>query len=195
MRAFLAVPPDPAWVDRARDFLAGLRPRLPPASWTRPEAWHLTLKFLGEISDAAAGEFADGIAAEIGRTSCGRLSSGGPVLLPPRGRPRVLGIGFSPSPALEALVGLARAADTAGTGIGVAPEKRQFRPHVTLVRLRESWPPAAIETFLREATACSFPEWSVRRCVLYRSELHPAGAVHAPVREWELEARGAEVRA
>lgn len=195
MRAFLAVPPDPAWADRTRDLLESLRPRLPQASWTRPEAWHLTLKFLGEISEGAAGEFAVGIEAEIGRTSCGRLPSGGPVLLPPRGRPRVLGVGFSKSPALEALAGLARAADAAGRRIGVAPERREFRPHVTLARLREGWPAAAIETFLREAGAFPFPEWNVRRCVLFRSELRPTGAVHAPVREWELEARGAEVRA
>ncbi len=107
----------------------------------------------------------------------------------------MLGLGFSPSPGLDALAGLARAADAAGRRIGVAPEKREFRPHVTLARLRESWPPAAIETFLRESGSRDFPEWRVRRCVLYRSELHPAGAVHAPLREWELEARGAEVRA
>lgn len=195
MRAFFAVPPDPAWVDRTRDLVAGLRPRLPRASWSRPEAWHLTLKFLGEIPEGSAGEFADAVEAEIGRTSCRRLPSAGPVLLPPRGRPRVLGVGFSPSPALEALAGLARAADVAGRRIGVEPERREFRPHVTLARLREPWPPAALEAFLQEAEAFPFPEWSVGRCILYRSELHPAGAVHTPVREWELESRGAEVRA
>ena len=195
MRAFFAVPPDPTWVDRTSDLLAGLRPRLPHASWTRAEAWHLTLKFLGEISEGAAREFADGIEAEIDRASGGRLPSGGPVLLPPRGRPRVLGVGFSRSPALEALTSMACAADAVGRRIGVAPERREFRPHVTLARLRERWPPAAVETFLREAGAFPFPEWDVRRCVLFRSELQPSGAVHAPVREWELDARGAEVRA
>ena len=195
MRAFFAVPPDPAWVDRARDLVAGLRPRLPKASWTRPEAWHLTLKFLGEISESAAAEFADAVEAEIGRTAGARLASAGPALLPPRGRPRVLGVGFSPSPGLEALACLARAADAAGRRIGVEPERRQFRPHVTLARLRESWPPSAVETFLQEASAFPFPEWRVDRCVLYRSELHPAGAVHTPVREWPLDVRGAEVEA
>ena len=32
--------------------------RLPRASWTRPESWHLTLKFLGEITREAAERFA-----------------------------------------------------------------------------------------------------------------------------------------
>lgn len=195
MRAFFAVPPDPAWVDSARDLLARLRPGLPRASWTRPDAWHLTLKFLGEIPEGAAGEFADAVEAEIGRTPSGRLPSAGPVLLPPRGRPRVLGVGFSRSPGLEALANLARAADAAGRRIGVRPERREFRPHLTLARLREGWPPDAIETFLRETGSWPFPDWSAGRCVLYRSELHPAGAVHTPLREWELEARGAEVQA
>ena len=58
MRAFLALPPDPAWTESARGLVAGLQPRLPPASWTRPEAWHLTLKFLGEIPADAAAAFA-----------------------------------------------------------------------------------------------------------------------------------------
>jgi RNA 2',3'-cyclic 3'-phosphodiesterase len=195
MRAFFAVPPDPAWTDRAQDLVASLRPRLPKASWTRPESWHLTLTFLGEISEAAAAEFANALEAAVGRTICGRVPSAGPVLLPPRGRPRVLGVGFSPSPGLETLAGLARAADAAGRRIGVEPERREFRPHVTLARLREGWPPAAIETFLQEAGAFPFPEWSVGRCILYRSELQPAGAVHTPVREWELDASAAGVRA
>ena len=52
MRAFIAIDlPDPlhtALAEAQRDFRAGAR----DARWTRPEGIHLTLKFLGEISDA-----------------------------------------------------------------------------------------------------------------------------------------------
>ncbi len=192
MRVFLAVPPDPAWVASARDLAAGMRPGLPGASWTRPEAWHLTLAFLGEITESAAGDFAESLQEKIGRSCQGRLAGAGPLLLPPRGRPRVLGVGFAPSPELEAL---ARLALETGRRIGVAPELRVFRPHVTLARLRQPWPESAVEAFLRETRAWRFPAWRVESCVLYRSELEPTGAVHTQFREWRLPTRGEEVTA
>ncbi len=196
MRVFFAIPPDPDWVASARELGGRLKTSLPRASWTRPEAWHLTLKFLGEIDQSAAGRFAAAIDA-AGTSWAGdeALVSAGSLLLPTRVRPRVLAIGFAPSPSLESLTALARAAEQAGRRIGIPPEDREFRPHLTLARLREPWPSHAVEAFRREADAWPFPPWSLRSCVLFESRLAPAGAVHTPLREWTFGERGVEVRA
>jgi 2'-5' RNA ligase len=55
---------------------------------------------------------------------------------------------------------------------------------VTLARIRDPWPQAAVEEFCEAARAWDFPAWRVRSLVLYRSRLDPAGAVHTPLREW-----------
>jgi 2'-5' RNA ligase len=195
VRAFLALPADPAWVASALEFTAEVKRRLPRAAWTRPESWHLTVRFLGEITEDAAGRFA----AEIGPGAAAlverQLGAAGPVVFPARGQARVLGIGFEAGGVGEALGALARAAEDAARAIGCSPEERPFRPHVTLARPRDPWPRAAVDSFCEEARAWPFPAWRVRSLVLYRSRLDPAGAVHTPVREWVAAGGVVEARA
>lgn len=193
MRAFLAIPADPAWAEAGKTLIEKLRASSPRASWTRPESWHLTLRFLGEISDADAAKFA--AALEKGRVSAvaaGELRSTGPVAFPSRGRPRVLGIELSTPASLESLW---RAGEEAARAIGLAPEHRSFRPHLTLVRVRDPWPRPAVEKFWADAEGWTLPPWRFSACVLFSSKLDPAGAVHTPVRTWELAAAGQEVGA
>jgi len=186
MRAFLAVPADPAWVESVSELTALLQPELPPASWTRPEAWHLTLKFLGDISRAEAEIFAAQARRAAAAAQPGELLPGGGVVFPRRERARVLGIGFAPSPALATLEAIARAAEAAGRSIGAPTEERSFHPHVTLARLRHPWPAEAVGRFLDAAGARDLPPWRVGSCVLYESRLEPAGAVHTPLQTFAL---------
>jgi 2'-5' RNA ligase len=112
------------------------------------------------------------------------LPPGGPVVFPPHGRPRVAGVGFAAGSGVDALSAVARIAERAARAIGCEPEDRPYRPHVTLARLREPWGRGAVEAFRQAAAAWPFPEWRVRSIVLFRSRLHPSGAVHTPLREW-----------
>ncbi len=191
MRAFLAVPGDAAWVASAGEFTVRMRPRLPAAAWTKPGSWHLTVRFLGEITEEAAQRFSEAI-APVAAVVEAALPAAGPVVFPPRGRPRVLGMGFG---AGQALGELARAAEDAARAIGCDSEERPFRPHVTLARLRDPWPTAAVEQYCESARAWDFPAWRVRSVVLYRSRLDAAGAVHTPVREWTAAGAFAGTRA
>ncbi len=192
MRAFLAVPADAAWVESAREFTARMRPLLPGAAWTQPGNWHVTVRFLGEITEEAAGRFSDRIALAASELVQTELPPTGPVVFPPRGRPRVLGIGFG---AGESLAEVARAAEEAARAIGCDPEGRPFHPHVTLARLRDPWPPAAVEKYCESARAWAFPVSRVRSVVLYRSRLDAAGAVHTPLRSWTAAGGGVEAPA
>ena len=192
MRTFFAVPGDAAWVASAREFTARIRPRLPAAAWTEPGSWHLTVRFLGEITEAAAERFSEAIAPAAAALLETELPVAGPVVVPSRGRPRVLGMSFG---AVQALGEVARAAEETARAIGCAPEERPFRPHVTLARLRGPWPTAAVEEYCESARAWAFPAWRVRSVVLYRSRLDAAGAVHTPVREWTAAGAVAGARA
>jgi 2'-5' RNA ligase len=187
-RAFLAVPADPGWSAAAAELSASLRAGSPPASWTRPEAWHLTVKFLGDTPGEALEGFRRAIEAAAGGLSGGGLRSSGPVVFPPSGPPRVLGLGFAPSPGLDALRALAEAAEDAARRLGLPREDRPYHPHVTLARLKTRWPREAVETFREAArrSAPTFPEWPVRSCVLYASRLDRRGAVHTPLGIWTL---------
>jgi 2'-5' RNA ligase len=160
--------------ERVRSALAEFcREAAAPDVW-RPVAvdnLHLTLAFLGRRPEA------DVVAIEPALAGCARpaprLALGAALLLPPR-RARVLCAEVEdPDGTLAALqacvsAGLARA--------GVyTPEKRPFRAHATVARLRPSArAPRSLEAapepvaFLGEALT------------LYESRLHPSGARYEP---------------
>jgi 2'-5' RNA ligase len=191
IRAFLAVPPDPAWSATAAGLLSELRreaPMLPAASWTRPEAWHLTLKFLGDTPPAALEELGRAVSDAAAGVSPGDLVSAGPVVFPPAGPPRVLGIAFASSPGLEVLSALAAAAEESARRLGLPREDRAYHPHVTLARTKTRWPKEAVARYREVVSSATprLPAWPIRSCVLYASRLGPAGAVHTALAEWDL---------
>jgi len=189
------VPADAHWGESACRLLERIRPVLPRAGWTRPESWHLTLKFLGEIAAPAADQFASIVERSVTACAAGDLTCSGAVMFPPHGRARVLGVGFRSGACAEMLGNLAGVAESAARAFGMAAETHRFRPHVTLARLREPWSSGALETFRQEIEGWEFPSWPVRRCVLYQSRLEPAGAVHTPLYVWRLGDRAPEASA
>src|SRR5262249_3397248 len=129
-----------------------------------------------------ASRFAERVAPAAAAVPPAALPVAGPVVFPPRGRPRTLGIGFADGAVEAALGGVARAAEEAAREIGVEPETRPWRAHRTLARLREPWPASAVDEALRALTAGSLPPFAVRGVVLYRSRLELAEAVHTALR-------------
>jgi 2'-5' RNA ligase len=196
MRAFVAIPSEAMWVESARGLVERLRGSLPRAVWTRPESWHLTLRFLG---DGVSPDFIDRLAEDVGaaalETVPGEILAGAPAVFPERGRARVLGVGFAPSPGLESVSSLARRSEEAAVRLGSPVEERPFHAHVTFARIRESWPAEAVEEYRREVTAWTFPPWLARSCVLFESRLGPDGAVHTPLHEWTFQGGPRGVRA
>ncbi len=193
-RAFLAVPSDAVWVESARGLVARLRESSPETSWTRPTSWHLTLKFLGDISREQARTFAEAVGPEATGTAPGEIQSGQAIIFPPRGPARVLGAGFAASEALEGIAHLALEAEQVARRLGLLEERREFHAHVTLARLRRPWPREAVESFRREVEGWRFPPWLVRSCVLFESRLNPNGAIHTPIEEWSFRGAPWEVR-
>ena len=137
-----------------------------------PEALHLTLAFLGRrpAGDVAVVSSVLHEAAEIAP----RLRLAGALLLPPR-RARVL------CASLDDLDGVlsdlqARVSDEL-TAAGVyTPEKRAFRAHATVARLR----PRARAP--RSVSAAPEPlEFAGGPLTLFESRLHPHGARYVPL--------------
>ncbi|HSS45490.1 MAG TPA: RNA 2',3'-cyclic phosphodiesterase [Thermoanaerobaculia bacterium] len=195
MRAFLAVPSEPGWVESTRQLSSRLREALPRASWTPAESWHLTLKFFEDISREQSGHFGDAVAPVAVATVAGEIQASGAVAFPPRGPARVLGVGFEPSETLARIRRLAQEAELQARRLGLPEERREFHPHVTLARLRGPWPPESIEVFRREVERWKFPPWRVVRCTLFQSRLTPEGAVHTKLAEWPFDGTTSEARA
>jgi len=195
VRAFVAVPRDRMWIESAAGLVQRLRENLPEASWTRPESWHITIKFLGDVPREVLQPLAASLAPAARETVAGELLPGGAVVFPARGPARVLGAGFAASPTLESLAAFAREVDRRSAAFGVEEERRAFHAHVTLARLRRAWHERDVEAFRADVEAWPLPAWPLRSGVLYESRLLPDGAVHTPLAEWTFSGGPAGVRA
>ena len=143
--------------------------RLPAASWVKPESQHLTFAFLGEQPEVPE------ISLRIPPAFEARLAGGG--FFPNRHHARVGWVGVEPR---EKFIELA---DRIREGLkGVSFDEKEFKPHLTLMRIRDRWPPRSIEMFERALRDYRSAPFTVSSVTLYSSELHPSGAVHTPLR-------------
>ena len=132
------------------------------AKWTALEDYHLTLHFLGDLPEEAQPDLiaaAMPVAAACGPFALTLAEAGA---FPHVRQPRVLWLGVGPSRPLAALAQRLR---EALEELGYPPEKRPFRPHITLARCRagrsdEDWPLPNEQVFA---------EWSVKRFLLLQT--------------------------
>jgi len=139
-----------------------------PGKRTRPETWHITLRFLGAIDDVTldlvARELDETMDAEPGRITCRGLDA-----FPRPARASVVFTAISDPGGL--LHHLAAQCDAAALDAGLEPEDRPFVPHLTLTRLR---PVSDVRSALASFGDFAVPI-SVREVALMRSE--PSGGI------------------
>ena len=155
--------------------------------WTDPAAYHLTLKFLGEVAESRRDELRRALATAVAGHGPIALAAAGAGAFPTLRRPRVVWVGISQGmPELSALAG---AVDRALEPLGFAREARAFSAHVTLGRVRS---PKALEPLSRAIQAAERRDlgaWTGHEIVLYRSRLRPTGAVYEVLERVPLVAR------
>lgn len=175
-RLFVAIP----LPDTVRRTLAGVQAGIPGARWIPEENLHLTLRFIGECSDAEADDYAealDGVRAapfDVVVEGVGRFGDGR--------RTRLLWAGIRRE---ETLAHFQRKVESALVRAGLPPEARKFAPHITLARLRDA-SPGPVQGFLAGNALLQAGTVDVDRFGLYSSLLMPEGAIHTLEAEYPL---------
>jgi 2'-5' RNA ligase len=154
---------------------------------------HLTLCFLG----SRPVEEIDALAATVGARAehdC-ELSVGAPLWLPPR-RPHALAVEIHDRSGELARV-QERVSEALASVSGWEPQRRRFRPHITLARVRggaapRRRPAAGAERSRREQPLPATPRLSFtpEAIVLYRSWLAPEGATYEALARGDLATAG-----
>jgi len=179
MRLFLAVPLTEEARHAIVHHLKGALARPLPGRPVRPELWHLTLRFLGEVDEVSC----DRIVREVDATGRGPAFSlrwGALGAFPRPRRANVLWLGAEQGEA-EA-EGLAAAVEEAVEAAGFPPEDRPFRCHLTLSRIR----PDQDVTAVLDAVPSLGLAMPVDRVVLYRSHLGPGGPRYEEIEAFPL---------
>lgn len=175
MRLFVAI--DPPAAERARiDRLARpLRELGMPIRWVAPEAYHLTLKFLGEVEQERTEELVEAMREAVSGEVPFDLELGGLGAAPSLARPKVVWIEIPGDPALARIqAGL----EEAFAARGFPKEERPFRPHLTLGRVRRRSRADELTAIGALALELDFsgPAFPVRSLALMESEQTDTGA-------------------
>jgi 2'-5' RNA ligase len=179
LRLFVAVELPEEIRDRLRQVATELRAALPaePIRWVRPEGIHLTLKFLGDVEAARVEDLRVCLAGALPGVSPFELQPTTLGSFGGRGGLRVIWIGLAGD--TEALAELAGAVERSLTPLGFSAERRPYRGHLTLARIRDRTDRATrirIHELLSEQPQPRFSPFRVDRVSLMQSTLSPGGA-------------------
>jgi RNA 2',3'-cyclic 3'-phosphodiesterase len=154
--------------DSIREDLSDLNLPLPGTRWIDMDDLHLTLRFVGDIDNRTASEFADSLAGIEVSAFPMRLVGLGTF----GGRdPRIIWVGVEAGEELERL---ARANERAARAAGLEPPVRAFKPHVTLARLKHAQP-ERLARFLQKHGGFRSEPFYVTHFTLFSSKPHTGG--------------------
>ncbi len=172
--AAIAIPPE------IGEGLVRRQQGLPGARWRPTEAFHLTLRFAGEISEALADDLdaelnvVAGEALTLALAGVGSFQDGDDI--------HAVWAGVEENPALRRL---AARCETAARKAGLTPDRRLWRPHVTLAYLRRA-DPARVAAWVQSHNLLKSPPFRVTRFALYSSHLGHDGSVYRLERSYRL---------
>lgn len=181
MRAFLSINLSGAIHNGIEAIQRKLRPEHRGIRWTAPERCHLTLKFLGDITEAQAGVLGEALRPAAEAAAPFALELRGMGAFPAKGPCSVVWIGASGGAAALTMLEMEvrRALEENGTPFDGKP----FAPHVTIGRARRDsrvfFPAKRYETL-------AAGRMTVEAFHLMESILEPGGARHIERARFEL---------
>lgn len=183
MRAFIAIRPA-ADLHQACAGVATAGRGL-PVRWVRPEAVHLTLKFLGDVPVDAIPTIHQALRQATEGLAPFNVMARGLGCFPNAARPRVLWMGLDDR--RRKLLQLQRRIESILAGLGISVEERPLRPHLTLARARGTQVGEELGALLNEYKHHVFGQFVVSQIHLMRSDLYAEGAVHTRLRSVALQ--------
>ncbi|HLD06828.1 MAG TPA: RNA 2',3'-cyclic phosphodiesterase [Candidatus Nanoarchaeia archaeon] len=173
MRIFIAIQVP----EGLSDVFRRLQKALPRAGLILPRSFHLTLRFLGEVSEQEVA----GIRKALRQVKVTpfSLATGSLGVFPSASFIQVVYAGIVG----EGVRQLQKSVDAALQGIGIPVEKEAFSPHITIARVKSMEDKQAFATAV-EAMPMERHEFAVRTFCLMKSSLAKGGAVHERLEEY-----------
>ena len=180
IRAFVAVPMNPAVDEAIGSFLDELRAQRARISWANPANLHVTLSFLGAaIESRLLPKFVASLHEIAAAAPPFELQARSIGAFPNLARPRVIWVGLHGDGLTQLAGRVERAAAEAGFRTQAESRARQpYSPHLTLGRVRELARYAEVRAALEAAATRDFGRSLIDSMTLYRSHLSSSGTTH-----------------
>ncbi len=185
MRLFVAVPVSDSVKQYARMFRNELGMVRPDIKWVEYENYHLTLKFLGEVSEAILPGIIKQLSLAADNSPAFNLSAGGLGFFPNRTRPRVVWMGIKGE--IDKAEFLGERVDAYLSAMGFDKE-RDHRFHLTLGRIRsDSKLPELLKLVANMKSKDKLRSFKVDNFHLMNSDLTPNGPVYSILHTFRLD--------
>ena len=150
------------------------------ARWQDDDQLHLTLRFIGPV-DTRTGEDVAAALATV-RAAPVEVAIAGVGIFDRKGRVESLWAGVRNA---EPLVALHRKIDRALVSTGLAPERRAYKPHITLARFGRQG--SDVGAFLAQHGGLALPPFTATAFHLFESETHADGADYTIIESYRLD--------
>jgi 2'-5' RNA ligase len=195
MRLFVAVDVDDRTRARVARVIDRLRSEVEAAqsvarvSWIAPDRLHLTLQFIGEVSESVTAAVQTRLRPAFEMPAFemrfGRIGT-----FPPGGRPRVVWLGIDRGS--DGLAALHEDVQRRLEDVAFSRDSRPFSPHLTVARFKHGGTRADTERIARlalePAGGCT-----IDHVTLYQSRLSPRGPTYTPLLVTPLAAEDAGI--
>jgi 2'-5' RNA ligase len=149
----------------------------------RPEQVHVTLRFLGDVDEGLVGPLEGVMRSAVEGVAPFTVAFSGAGAFPTARKARVVWIGMSGAGPLELI---AASLERGVVALGLPPEGRAFKPHITCARARGGRPVTLLEPLLGRWAQTGFGMMEVASIALKRSVLTPSGPIYDTVLEARL---------
>lgn len=189
-RCFIAIAPDDSVIDECIRLRDKLERKIASGfiRWCSRQQLHLTLKFFGNVEIDKIEELKSRFSEICKQFNKFELRIEKLGAFPEISFPRVIWLGVNGE--VEKLVKLQAGLDSGLSEYGDNKEDREFKPHLTLARVKNAPPreQKKIGENLKEFAdrVGILGTWKVESVILMRSILDPAGAVYQPLEKADL---------
>ncbi len=179
IRTFIAIDLPPGVRSALGELQEQLRRSGARIRWVKPTGIHLTLKFLGDIEPAQVNAVAQAMRQAAASAAPFRLTPMGCGAFPSIKQMRVVWVGLDGD--LDPLHRLRQRLETVLEPLGFPLEKRPFRAHLTIGRVKDRGRLRSLQNALLALQDFRLEDFDVTEVVLYKSELRPDGARYTPL--------------
>jgi 2'-5' RNA ligase len=152
--------------------------------WVRAGNMHITLKFLGEVDEAAIPPIVDAARRAVTPFPALKLVIEGLGVFPNHEQPQVVWFGVKGD--TETLREMEKALSSSLAALGFPPEDRPFAGHLTIGRVRSGNARGKIARLVRQYHRFYIGDTVASQVALYESRLTMEGAVYTKLESFPL---------
>ena len=179
IRAFIAIDIDKHNKQKISGIISYLKTANADIKWITENQIHLTLKFLGNIEQNKIQDISKILKSIAMDFSPFNIQFSGIGAFPNILHPRVIWLGMNKGK--ESLKLLNNKIETELERLGIRKEKREYKAHLTLGRVRTLKNVSKLITLINEAKFHPQEEIKIDKLILFQSTLTAKGAIHSPL--------------